>query len=38
MQILACFDGYVLRIDKKRNRLEQERISQGWIINSLSIL
>ena len=25
----------VLRKDKKRNRLEQERISQGWIINSL---
>lgn len=25
-----------LRKEKKRNRLEQERISQGWIINSLS--
>ena len=25
-----------LRKDKKRNRLEQERISQGWIMNSLS--
>lgn len=25
-----------LRNDKKRNRLEQERISQGWIMNSLS--